>query len=63
MIIIKKYLKDLKKIILELNTLRMNYLLLYFSITDLIDKKIYLEISDPLIDLIEVYIKKIIISI
>jgi len=41
----------------------MNYLLLYFSITDLIDKKIYLEISDPLIDLIEVYIKKIIISI
>jgi len=34
-----------------------NDLLLYFSITDLIDKKIYLEISDPLIDLIEVYIK------
>ncbi len=34
-----------------------NDLLLYLSITDLIDKKIYLEISDPLIDLIEVYIK------
>ncbi len=34
-----------------------NDILLFFSINDLIEKKIYLEVSDPLIDLIEVYIK------